>query len=282
LADVRIERCTRADADAWVALRKKLWPHESDEDLRAQSDEQLESADSLVLIGRAGDAALAFAEATLRRDYVNGCSTSPVAFLEGIYVEPAWRRHGIARRLCEAVEAWALENGCSEFASDTLIDYVDSQRMHEALGFTETERVIYYRKELPMRPEGSNDGSVTPPFVRIDHVQLAIPPGEEERARAFYVGILGLEEVPKPPELAKRGGAWFQSGDKVAVHVGIDPKFHPAMKAHVAFRCADYDGSLERLRSRGVPIVPDERRFDGRAHCYIADPFGNRIELVAE
>lgn len=133
----------------WIALREKLWPEESDADLRAESEQLLASEESLILIGRADPGAIvAFAEATLRRDYVNGCSTSPVAFLEGIYVEPAWRRQRIARRLCEAVEAWASQNGCSEFASDTFVDYVDSQRMHEALGFIETERVVYYRKEI--------------------------------------------------------------------------------------------------------------------------------------
>jgi aminoglycoside 6'-N-acetyltransferase I len=279
LADVRIERGTPADADEWISLRKKLWPEESSEDLRRGSDELLATAESLVLIGRASDGAMvAFAEAKRRRDYVNGCSTSPVAFLEGIYVEPAWRRHGIARRLCAAVEAWAAENGCSEFASDTLIDYVDSQRVHEALGFTETERVVYYRKAL----QGKLRDARSPSLSSIDHVQVAIPSGGEERARAFYARILGLEEAPKPPELAKRGGAWFRSGDKIAVHLGVDPEFHPATKAHIAFRCADYDGLLKRLKSWGVPIVPDERPFEGRAHCYIADPFGNRIELVAE
>jgi aminoglycoside 6'-N-acetyltransferase I len=283
LPDVRIERCAPADADEWVALRKKLWPWESDADLRAESDEQLAPAESLVLIGRAGDGEMvAFAEASLRHDYVNGCSTSPVAFLEGIYVEPAWRRHGIARRLCEAIEEWASEHGCTEFASDTFTDYFDSQRMHEALGFTETDRVIYYRKELKtVAGEDSADGTV-PYLSGIDHVQVAIPSGEEERAREFYSGILGFQEVPKPPDLAARGGAWFRSGNKIVVHLGIDPGFQPATKAHIAFRCADYAGLLQRLQIHGVAIVPDERLFEGRAHCYVADPFGNRIELVAE
>lgn len=152
MAEVRIERCTPADAGAWIALRKKLWPEAGDEELRVGTDELLAAEESLILIGRATDSAIvAFAEAKLRRDYVNGCSTSPVAFLEGIYVEPQWRRHRIARRLCEAIETWAADRGCSEFASDTFVDYVDSQRVHEALGFTETERVVYYRKEIASR-----------------------------------------------------------------------------------------------------------------------------------
>jgi catechol 2,3-dioxygenase-like lactoylglutathione lyase family enzyme len=118
------------------------------------------------------------------------------------------------------------------------------------------------------------------PFSRIDHIQLAMPPGEEDRARTFYVGVLGLEEIPKPPELAARGGAWFRSGS-VFLHLGVDPDFHPAKKAHPAFRCADYDALLARLREHAVDLVPDDRPFDGKPHCYISDPFGNRIELIA-
>jgi catechol 2,3-dioxygenase-like lactoylglutathione lyase family enzyme len=117
------------------------------------------------------------------------------------------------------------------------------------------------------------------PFHRIDHVQLAMPPGEEERARAFYVGVLGLEEIPKPPELVTRGGAWFRSGE-VVIHLGVDQDFHPATKAHPAFRCVDYTGLLERLRGGGATIALDEQPFQGRTHSYITDPFGNRIELI--
>ena len=91
---------------------------------------------------------VSIAEATLRHDYVNGCSTSPVSFLEGIYVRPAWRRQGAARLLCRAVEAWGRERGCREFASDALIDNQVSHLMHAALGFEERERVVCYCKPL--------------------------------------------------------------------------------------------------------------------------------------
>jgi len=130
-----------------------------------------------------------------------------------------------------------------------------------------------------MQAQPQTPGAAAPPFVRLDHVQLAMPEGEEERARAFYGGILGLEEVPKPPELAKRGGAWFRSGP-VFVHLGVDRPFAPAKKAHPAFRCADYGRLLEHLRASGIEIVPDDLPFEGKDHCYIADPFGNRIELI--
>ena len=87
-------------------------------------------------------------EATLRTDYVNGCETSPVAFLEGIYVEPGARRQGVARRLVEVVQQWARQMNCSEMASDALLQNTDSHGMHLGLGFEETERVVYFRKVL--------------------------------------------------------------------------------------------------------------------------------------
>lgn len=84
----------------------------------------------------------------MRVDYVNGCSTSPVGFLEGIYVWPEYRRRGAARLLCREVEAWAREHGCRELASDTQTDNFPSRQMHEALGFAESERVVCYHKRL--------------------------------------------------------------------------------------------------------------------------------------
>jgi catechol 2,3-dioxygenase-like lactoylglutathione lyase family enzyme len=119
------------------------------------------------------------------------------------------------------------------------------------------------------------------PFVRLDHVQLAIPSGGEGVARNFYVDILGFEEMPKPRELAKRGGAWFRSGS-VTLHVGVDSDFRPARKAHTAFRCADYVTLLQRLHDFGVSVIRDEQPFEGNEHCYISDPFGNRLELISD
>lgn len=116
-------------------------------------------------------------------------------------------------------------------------------------------------------------------FRAIDHVQLAMPAGKEDEARSFYAGILGFVEVAKTAELASRGGAWFRSGD-VAIHLGIDPEFRPARKAHPALRCDGYVELLERLERSGINVVRDDSPFEGRAHCYIADPFGNRLELI--
>ena len=91
---------------------------------------------------------IGFAEASVRRDYVNGCETSPVAFLEGIYVVPANRRQGVANALIAYVEDWGRNQSCVEFASDTPLENDASQRLHAALGFEETQRVVFFRKRI--------------------------------------------------------------------------------------------------------------------------------------
>jgi len=116
------------------------------------------------------------------------------------------------------------------------------------------------------------------PFLAIDHVQLAMPAGEEEAARRFYRDLLGMNELPKPVELAKRGGCWFASG-AVQIHLGVEADFRPAKKAHPALRCADYEGITARLRAAGVPVRDDEN-IPGLRRCHTTDPFGNRIELI--
>ena len=116
------------------------------------------------------------------------------------------------------------------------------------------------------------------PFSAIDHVQLAMPVDGEERARAFYGSVLGMKEVPKPPELAKRGGCWFECGP-VQIHLGVEAEFRPARKAHPALRCLDFEGLIARLKAAGVNVTPDDT-IPGVERCHIADPFGNRIELI--
>jgi catechol 2,3-dioxygenase-like lactoylglutathione lyase family enzyme len=117
------------------------------------------------------------------------------------------------------------------------------------------------------------------PFSAVDHVQLAMPARAEESARDFYRDLLGMKELPKPAELGKRGGCWFESG-KVQVHLGVESDFRPAKKAHPALRCVDYDGLTARLRDAGIEIK-DDGNIPGVRRCHIFDPFGNRIELVA-
>jgi catechol 2,3-dioxygenase-like lactoylglutathione lyase family enzyme len=115
-------------------------------------------------------------------------------------------------------------------------------------------------------------------LVGFHHVQLAMPPGEEETAIAFYGDVLGLEQVPKPPELAARGGVWFRSGD-VEVHLGIEEGFHPAMKAHPAFLVEDIERMRARVEMSGYKVIDDEQ-YSGFQRVHVRDPFGNRLELV--
>ena len=115
-------------------------------------------------------------------------------------------------------------------------------------------------------------------ILRIDHVQLAMPPGSEERARAFYAFLLGLSEVPKPPELAKRGGAWFESG-AVKVHLGVEEDFRPAKKAHPALVVEGLNEIVAKCETAGHKTKPDAS-FDGYNRVHVEDPFGNRIELM--
>lgn len=112
----------------------------------------------------------------------------------------------------------------------------------------------------------------------IHHVQLAIPPGGEERARAFYVGILGLVEVQKPPVLAARGGLWVRA-DRLELHLGVEDDFRAAAKAHPGILVADLDALERHLTASGVPTTWDDN-FPGMRRCYVHDPFGNRIELL--
>nr|WP_312970817.1 aminoglycoside 6'-N-acetyltransferase [Brucella intermedia] len=139
----------REHAEAWAQLRHALWPDTSLEQHLQEIYETLNQDNAVTFIAEsAGYQIAGFAEAALRRDYVNGCETSPVLFLEGIYVSPEYRQRGIARLLCEAIANWGREKGCTEFASDVLLENRDSQSFHTALGFDETERVIFYRKLL--------------------------------------------------------------------------------------------------------------------------------------
>jgi aminoglycoside 6'-N-acetyltransferase I len=144
-----IATATPNDLEEWIALRVALWPDYAADELRDGAAAMLGASHMLVLICRTeqGEAA-GFAEASIRRDYVNGCETSPVVFLEGIYVAPAHRKHEVARGLCNAVADWGRTLGCTEFASDALLDNTASHAFHAAIGFEETERVVYFRKQL--------------------------------------------------------------------------------------------------------------------------------------
>jgi hypothetical protein len=114
----------------------------------------------------------------------------------------------------------------------------------------------------------------------IDHVQLAMPPGDEADAlaEAFFSGLLGIPRVPKPPELAARGGCWFEDGS-MKLHLGVEKDFRPARKAHPALVVEHMEDLCRRLDEAGYPTRMAED-VPGRPQWYVDDPFGNRIELV--
>lgn len=116
------------------------------------------------------------------------------------------------------------------------------------------------------------------PPLGLDHVQVAIPAGGEAAARGFYGGLLGLTELEKPAALARRGGCWFALGDR-QLHLGVDPDFRPARKAHVALATAALDPLRARLEAAGV-VTRDDAPIGGRRRFYADDPHGNRLEFL--
>jgi aminoglycoside 6'-N-acetyltransferase I len=137
--------------DQWAELRIALWDWDTVEDHREEAEELYLAGEpdraAFVALDEAG-AVIAFAEATIRRDYVEGCDTSPVVFLEGVYVLPQARKSGVAKALSDVVANWGHTKGCTEYASNALLENIDSHAFHAAIGFEETERVVFFRKEL--------------------------------------------------------------------------------------------------------------------------------------
>jgi ubiquinone/menaquinone biosynthesis C-methylase UbiE len=121
----------------------------------------------------------------------------------------------------------------------------------------------------------ANDDTV---ILALDHMQLAMPRGMEEQARAFYGGVLGLEELAKPPALAARGGVWFRCGEQ-QINLGVEEDFHPQRKGHPGLLVRDLAAVRARLAAAGAPIIPDDL-LPGYERFYTADPFGNRIECL--
>ncbi len=115
-------------------------------------------------------------------------------------------------------------------------------------------------------------------LLAVDHVQIAAPPGSEDRARMFYGELLSLTETPKPAALAARGGCWFSNGS-VELHVGIESDFHAAQKAHPAFVTAELAALRSRLEHAGVEVIEGET-IAGRARFHAFDPWGNRLEFI--
>jgi aminoglycoside 6'-N-acetyltransferase I len=137
-----------ADDPKWLWLRCRLWPDGSEAEHLGDMADTLRRGHHVRLALAADGSAIGFVEASKRVDYVNGTSSSPVVFLEGLYVEPAARLKGVARALVADVEDWARVERCGELASDSPLENVQAHAAHRALGFDETERVVYFRRPV--------------------------------------------------------------------------------------------------------------------------------------
>ena len=145
---VAVREMGAADRAAWADMRDALWPGGSPEAHAREIDEMLSGGDYWGFVAETGDGVAAgFAELAIRK-YANGCTTRPVPFLEGIWVKAEFRRQGVGARLVEHIEAFAAARGFREIGSDADIDNRVSHAAHAAWGFSETERVVYFRKPL--------------------------------------------------------------------------------------------------------------------------------------
>jgi aminoglycoside 6'-N-acetyltransferase I len=137
-----------ADRAAWAEMREALWPDEDRTAFAAEIDQILRSNESWGFVAETSDKApVGFAEVAIRK-YANGCETQPVPFLEGIWVAQEFRRQGIGASLIRYVEAFLVARGYRELGSDALLDNAISHQSHRGWGFSETERVVYFRKPL--------------------------------------------------------------------------------------------------------------------------------------
>ena len=143
-----IRKAARGDGRILADMAVKMWDSHDADDLAAEFEETLCDEQAAFFIRYAGDMPVGFAQCGLRTDYVEGTESSPVGYLEGVFVEESWRRHGYARELLAVCEQWAKDMGCSEFASDCELDNADSLLFHMAMGFEEANRIICFRKTL--------------------------------------------------------------------------------------------------------------------------------------
>ena len=144
-----------ADIDALVDLALALWPDHSREEMAGELAPLLAAKDAAFFGWQEGGRWEAFAQCQLRHDYVEGTETSPVGYLEGVYVKETDRRQGIARELAAACENWAGKQGCSEFASDCELTNTASQAFHQAIGFEEANRIVAYTRKIRRNDENN-------------------------------------------------------------------------------------------------------------------------------
>lgn len=145
---VMIKRAGMNETEELAGLAVQMWKEHAPEDLEAEFREAVMNNEAACFIKYVDDRPIAFAQCQLRHDYVEGTRSSPVGYLEGIFVSEGYRKKGYAAELLSECERWAKEKGCTEFASDSALDNTDSLWFHMALGFEEVNRIICFRKDL--------------------------------------------------------------------------------------------------------------------------------------
>ena len=143
-----IRKASPVDSTRLAQLASRLWPHHTPAELEPEFATLIVSPEAACFLAFDGDEAIGFAQCQLRHDYVEGTSTSPVGFLEGLWVEEAHQRQGVATQLVHACEDWARSMGCTEFGSDCELDNDGSLAFHLACGFEEVNRTIWFAKML--------------------------------------------------------------------------------------------------------------------------------------
>ena len=143
-----IRKAELSDLPSLAALAKKLWPDNSTQEMESEILNIWKKPEAVFFLAEERGTAVGFAQCQLRRDYVEGTESSPVGYLEGIFVEESCRGRGVAKQLLSACEAWAMEQGCREFASDCELTNDTSLRFHLHMGFAEANRIICFTKRL--------------------------------------------------------------------------------------------------------------------------------------
>lgn len=158
-AHMTVDAATRDDVPVIAQLSVELWPDNDEAEMAGEFLDLLEDEEAALYIARYKDKGIGFAHVQLRHDYVEGCETSPVGYLEAIYVREVYRFLGVGRALLDEAENWARVMGCEEFASDAELPNDDSFNFHMATGFTEANRIICFKKDLYSKEEEAEDNT---------------------------------------------------------------------------------------------------------------------------
>lgn len=145
---VIIRKATIGDAKTVAGLAIKMWKSNTIEELTEEFSDYISKGNCVVVLAMLDDCAIGFAQCGLRHDYVEGTDTSPVGYLEGIFVEEDYRKNGLAKDMLDACQRWAKEQGCTEFASDCELVNEDSLKFHLKIGFEEANRIVCFTKKL--------------------------------------------------------------------------------------------------------------------------------------